>query len=937
MSPSPKKPVARKGANARKAGGGGLPFAPGPVLRHGMAYFMLVFALVALLATVSHSYGGSKDNWMGPYLGDALAQDLGIVCGKLPTLFLIVALSLTGLWLLIGEGFGKLLRASLGFWSLFLTTAVLLTLRITDLIALSRDHLEQNGGLLGLFLVRHAVQPIFGAARVGPVLVCALVVVITFVVAFGLRPFHLKPAFDALVALLKGLGTHARKIELPSVPALHLPSHSAPLDRNEDTSDFEVIRKGKVKPFDANPPAPAAMAPQPAQAPRPVPVATPQPEPVKVAAPMPTDIDPDALDSVEAIEAYLRANGPRLAPMEKRLLRDKMADLRRVSEINQWEDRKDGQVKIEGMVKVDAPSPDLDRTVVAKKSVAADPVAPSSPDVAELASASQPAPLPAAPQLADSVTKPVELDAESVAVHKPEPERKDPPAWKPMQDIDPFSAPVGEYHIPKVGDVLAAVPAQVDDYTEEELKQKSKMLEQVLENFHVKGKVENIVAGPVITRFEVEPGPGVKVSRFAGLNDDLALSLKANSIRVLAPIPGKSVVGIEIPNRKAQTIHCREILESPRFMPSPDTLQIVLGKDIVGNAFTMDLARAPHLLIAGQTGAGKSVCINTLMASLLFSKSPDDLRMILVDPKVVELKSYEKIPHLLHSVVTDPGVAVQALQWACHEMDRRYDVLARAGVRNIAGFNQKLARGELAQLEALDEKDKQKRMPFIVIVVDEFADMIMQAKKEFEDPVIRLAQKARAAGMHMVLATQRPSTNVITGIIKANLPTRISFKVASHIDARTVLDRAGAEKLIGRGDMLFRSIDDSEPTRVHGAFLTDEEAEKVALSCSSQKVQYPQLESFTLAGPEGKDAVDPLESPGAGDDLFWDAAELCVHEGGGSTSMLQRRFSIGYARAGRLMDQLYQAGIVGPERGSKPRETLMSEDELGNLRRTRGV
>jgi len=301
----------------------------------------------------------------------------------------------------------------------------------------------------------------------------------------------------------------------------------------------------------------------------------------------------------------------------------------------------------------------------------------------------------------------------------------------------------------------------------------------------------------------------------------------------------------------------------------------------------------------------------------------------------VELKSYENIPHLLHPVVTDPNTAVQALQWACYEMDRRYELLAKAGVRNISGFNQKFTKGELDSISAIEAKDRQ-RMPFIVIVVDEFADVIMQAKKEFEDPVIRLAQKARAAGMHMVLATQRPSTNVITGIIKANLPTRISFKVASHIDARTVLDHAGAEKLLGRGDMLFRSIDDPEPIRVHGAFLSDTDAEQVARSCSEQDVQYPQLTSFLVGSPDSADNVDAMDGPGQ-DELFWDAAELCALQGGGSTSLLQRRFSIGYSRAGRIMDSLYKAGVVGPERGSKPRECLMGPEEIAQLRRTRGV
>ena len=881
-------------------------------LRLFLGYLLLALTFVASVALFSRTYGGAHGNWMGPYFGEALARDLSMGLGRLPTILFLITLGTTGLRFLVREKFQGLGRIAFGSAALFLLSEILLTLRIADLQNLSALHLERNGGLLGVFLVRQLVEPVFGPSRVGPAIFCGLGVLLTLGLAFKLRPAHFAPVWIALSRLWSWIRSkvgnvhplESRNADDPLITRIH---------RNEDTSDFPVLCRGQVKPFEADKASPLLStefrAPPPSLQ-------------TAVSHSPKRDIEASQgqnMQAIQRIEQTLR-HAREMDPREVRRLRDELADLRRVSEMNNWEDRKAGELRIEGIVK------------------------PQSSTVPHAAPLKKPVVLPEEETKVAPVV-PVEIpsaleSASHTKSHEAVPSKVASAPHFPGKDgghkADLFSEHSGEYLVPKVGNVLDDVPEQPIDYSQEELKQLGSMLEQQLENFRIKGKVVHIATGPVITRLEVEPGPGVKVSRFAGLSDDLALALKANSIRVLAPIPGKSVVGIEIPNRKAQTVFCREILESPRFMPDPYTLQIVLGKDITGNAFVMDLARAPHLLIAGQTGSGKSVCINALMASLLFSKSPDDLRMILVDPKVVELKSYEKIPHLLHPVVTDPGTAVQALQWACAEMDRRYGLLAQAGVRNIAGFNQKLAKGELDDHTGIAENDR-KRMPFIVIVVDEFADVIMQAKKEFEDPVIRLAQKARAAGMHMVLATQRPSTNVITGIIKANLPTRISFKVASHIDARTVLDHAGAEKLLGRGDMLFRSIDDPEPVRVHGAFLSDDDAERVASACSSQEVDYPQLSSFAVVGSDatGK-SNDPMDAPDQ-DELFWDAAELCVLQGGGSTSLLQRRFSIGYARAGRLMDQLFRAGIVGPERGSKPRECLMSADEIAQLRRTRGV
>ena len=491
-----------------------------------------------------------------------------------------------------------------------------------------------------------------------------------------------------------------------------------------------------------------------------------------------------------------------------------------------------------------------------------------------------------------------------------------------------------EYKVPEIAKILDTHEVQTADYTEEELNAIGKMLEEQLENFKVKGRVVGCETGPMITRFEVEPGPGVKVSRFSALQEDLALPLKVSSVRILAPIPGKAAVGVEIPNRKFQTVFCRDVFMSDKFKPAPDKILVALGKDITGESFTMDLAKAPHLLIAGQTGSGKSVCINALMASMLFSKTPDELRMILVDPKAVELKMYENIPHLLAPVITKPEIAIQALQWLCYEMDRRTEVLASAKVRNIGGFNAKFEAGELP--DEVPEEDRGHRMAFIVVIIDEMADLMMVAGKEIEKSVARLAAKARAVGIHLVLATQRPSVKVITGIIKANLPTRISFKVASQIDARTVMDHAGAEKLLGRGDMLYKAVNDPDPVRVHGAFLSDEEAERLADACSDQNVFYPQVESFDVSGGEDGD-----EEGGGSlkneklDKLLFEVAQWAISVNGLSTSAVQRHFSVGYSRAGKIVDQLYGLGVCGPSKGnSKPRAMLVDMDGLMQLERS---
>jgi S-DNA-T family DNA segregation ATPase FtsK/SpoIIIE len=445
------------------------------------------------------------------------------------------------------------------------------------------------------------------------------------------------------------------------------------------------------------------------------------------------------------------------------------------------------------------------------------------------------------------------------------------------------------------------------------------MLEEALHNFDVAGKVVEVNPGPVVTRYEVEPAAGVKVNRIVTLADDLARIMSATGIRIQAPVPGKSVVGVEIANKRRETVYLREILESKTFRGAESRLTMALGKTISGEPFVTDLTRMPHLLVAGATGSGKSVCINGLICSLLFKATPEEVRLLMVDPKVVELTIYADIPHLLTPVITEPKRASEALKWAVAEMESRYQKLARLGVRNLADYNRKLERlrGE-ADPEGTPPESA---MSYVVIVIDEFADLMLTAPADVETSLMSLAQKSRAVGIHIILATQRPSVNVITGVIKANFPSRIAFQVASKTDSRTILDMNGAERLLGRGDMLFLPGGQGEPIRVHGAYLSGEETERLVESIKAMKYTASQVAVFDDRG-------DINSSRESQDELFDQAVRLVVEHQQASTSFLQRRMKVGYSRAARLMDELQAAGIVGPADGAKPREILLSAEEL---------
>lgn len=450
-------------------------------------------------------------------------------------------------------------------------------------------------------------------------------------------------------------------------------------------------------------------------------------------------------------------------------------------------------------------------------------------------------------------------------------------------------------------------------------------LQKTLYSFGVQAKVENVSVGPAITRYELKPAEGVRVSKIANLADDIALNLAAETIRIEAPIPGKQAVGIEVPNTEKETVHFRDVVESDEFQDSKSKLSVALGKDVAGNMAIADIAKMPHALIAGATGSGKSVCINTIITSIIYKAKPSEVKFVMIDPKVVELSVYNGIPHLLIPVVTDPKKAAGALAWAVQEMDNRYNLFAQKGVRDLKGYN------------AVAEKEEGiGKLPQIVIIIDELADLMMVAAKDVEDSICRLAQKARAAGMHLIIATQRPSVDVITGIIKANIPSRIAFAVSSQVDSRTILDQVGAEKLLGKGDMLFYPSGAPKPTRIQGAFVSDEEVEKiVSFIKSNGEATYSEdiLETIENSNKTDKELADEASDPDDDTDpLLMDAIDVVVETGQASTSFIQRRFKVGYARAGRIIDQMEERGVISGYQGSKPRQVLMTLEKLQELK-----
>ena len=917
-----------------------------PVSREIPGLILLSVVLVTFIALISQ-FVQAEGNLLGPWLGSWWASALSGAFGGLPILVYLVALALVGVqWTFDRAGWRAVsITASIGF-----LLGLLLSIQHLGVEGLIRSDYQFSGGWVGNFLAQQIFLPVFGSGKFGPYLVTSLLIFVLAVWGFQLSvAAWVKRGAFAAGAVGRTIAEGWRSVE--------------PADRNggaEGEEDYLEEEDGEYE--DAIVPATPLKVARKSRSRKATEAAEEDAD---------ADLIPTAEDSPEVEKAKLAALLERgslegLDPLTIRKLRDLEQERQRVTELNDWEE-KTRDTEIGGL---------LGRTKKTQAKGPAEVVTPKEPDLLDSDSDFP-------EEDADDFDSASDADVDADDLIPPVPKKKagkgKPAAPKALANRAPWDSVEGSegpgrigddgslapstmvydaYHLPELDAIFPTPPVQALEFTEEELLEQKQLLEAQLNNFKVRGKVTGIHPGPVITRYEVELAPGEKVNRISGLADDLALALRAKSIRILAPIPGKSLVGVEVPNRKAQIVYIKEILGSEKFLVENDTLKVALGKNISGDPYVADLTRAPHLLIAGQTGSGKSVCINSIMASLLASKSPAQLRMILIDPKVVELKPYENIPHLLGPVITNPETAVQALKWATLKMDERYDKLAKSGVRNIKGFNEKVRAGVIREdhlyhqseefgdgvvvrytddipedgedSEAPAPKASGEEMPYILIVIDELADLMMVAGKEVETNIARIAQKARAVGIHLILATQRPSTNVITGTIKANLPTRIAFQVASQIDARTILDRQGAEKLLGRGDMLFRPIESPEPERLHGCFLDDAQCEAIAEACSSQNVNFPKVRTFNVEEEMAGGGSHDEER----DEKFIDAAELVVQLKQASVSLLQRRLGVGYAKAGRIVDQLERAGIVGRERGSKPREVLMNEEELYSFLRS---
>ena len=498
------------------------------------------------------------------------------------------------------------------------------------------------------------------------------------------------------------------------------------------------------------------------------------------------------------------------------------------------------------------------------------------------------------------------------------------------------TVPARPYQIPSIDFLQNGVSRAGDPAVDQEMKEKAGILVDTLKSFGVTVRITGIFRGPSVTRYEIQPAAGIKVSKITGLADDIALSLAAQGVRIEAPIPGKPAIGIEVPNSHKDTVSLREILESDSFRSSKSKLAFAVGRDIAGNAVIGDIARLPHMIIAGATGSGKSVCTNSIIMSILYHATPEEVKLILIDPKIVEFTVYEGIPHLLIPVVTDPKKAAGALNWAVQEMQRRYNLFAENSVRDLGDYNAAAAQPN-SPLEP---------MPQIVVIIDELADLMMTTSKEVEDAICRLAQKARAAGMHLIIATQRPTTDIITGLIKANIPSRIALSVMSQVDSRTILDTGGAEKLLGHGDMLYLPNGKIKPVRVQGCFTSTKEIEKVVDFIKSQtqseysnEIMEQVEQNIPVTKAEGKTKEQRKDSgepePGSDEDIFERAIEVVVEAGQASTSSLQRRLKLGYARAARIMDELEEKGIIGPYEGAKPRRVLMSKEQLAERKMRR--
>jgi len=879
----------------------------------GLVYLAIgVLTLISLAFYSREQITGASMHVLGPYLGTGMARGMFWLFGRLTAFAFPAAVGYIGAAKLAGRP----LRLKLLLFLAVLTLELCLMLAVGHMSGLrdagapaTADATGSN--YVGLLMVS-ALVPLFGGRMFGPYFIISLLTAITVMIGLRIRPQTVAALaaklFMALLAWIKRAFVEVKTgiEESPDIRKEPVPGREAPVSDKPTATNAPVIndkpKKDKPSPKKNENAARDADGEESAEQ-----KPAPEPEPSTHDAALADDDVNTSSD--KTVNPAKNSKTDKEEDADRELTPEEEAKKRLEDELSEFRKKRGELPKI-----IKTETPDVD------------PIADDGGII------------PIFPLDSEGG---VDADqSEESSTDADQPKGKKSKGGDDNADADDFQpielkAPEKPYVVPSP-EILPDPPSLSDMVDDATIMRNSAILEKTLMNFGVEGKVVSVSPGPVVTRYEIELAPGVKVGRVVGLHKDIEMAVGGQTIRIQAPIPGKSAVGIELPNPKRQTVFFKQILTSDAFRKSTADIPVVIGTNISGAPYVTDIAKMPHVLIAGQTGAGKSVGINALICSILMTKKPDELRLIMIDPKMVELACYAGIPHLMADVVTEPGKALGALKWGVAEMERRYRVLAKVGAKKLETFNERVESGKLAaevERGVLSEEEN-KKMPFIVIVVDEFGDLMMTASKDVEAQIQRIAQLARAVGIHLIVATQRPSVDVITGKIKANLASRIAFKTAQSVDSKTILGYTGAEKLLGMGDMLFLRNGAPDIERFHGAFISEEDVETIVNDIKAQQIE---TETITF-----RDAISDGNENGSGgrddyddgdrDELFAEAARLVVGIGDGSTSFLQRRLKIGFARAGRVMDELERAGVVGPQvKPGKPREVLMLPEDLEDI------
>jgi len=881
----------------------------------GVVYLAVgALLLLAMFCYSPKQHGGAETHLLGPYFGTALALGMFYIFGRVTAAAFAVGVGYVGLTKLSG----KPMPVKLLLWCALLAVELCVLLAVGYMPQLSANGFLGDKGTMdavgvnfvGIFIVNMMV-PLFRGRTFGPYFIVLILMAITVMVGLRIKPQSVAEAlskcFKAFVDWIK-MAVADFKTALAKSPDIR--PKTAPQEAVGEQSDGDNEDKAvkKEKASKASKKGVDTVAPA---------VDTVDTEEQDGSSDTSVQDDNDATKSDKTGEngndnsndnSKVKSVNTEEKPPEV-LTPEEEAKRRLDEELSEFRKRKHETIKI-----LTVETPEVEPAVEDDGVIPMMPITKSKRDLI----------VDADPDDEDLTTPAGGVDTDDDNAGDNDSDAGD--GFKVVENKEPPKP----YVIPSP-DIIPDPPPPSDMVDKETILRNSAILEKTLMNFGVEGKVICVSPGPVVTRYEIELAPGVKVSKVVNLHDDISMAVSGQKIRIQAPIPGKSAIGIELPNPTRQTVYFKQVLQSDAFKKSTADIPVVIGTNISGAPYVTDIAKMPHVLIAGQTGAGKSVCINSLVCSMLMTKKPEELRLIMIDPKKVELACYADIPHLLAPVVTEPKEAVKALQWGVQEMERRYRVLAKVGAKKLETFNERFDAGKLNGV--LDEEDN-KRLPFIVIIVDELADLMMTASKDVESQIQRIAQLARAVGIHLIVATQRPSVDIITGKIKANLASRIAFRTIQSVDSKTILGYVGAEKLLGMGDMLFLRNGATDIERFHGSFISEEDVEKITAEIRAQQVSVDKIENFgDIIGDdeESEDDDGGGEDDGKRDKLFADAAQIVVSIGQGSTSLLQRRMNIGFARAGRLMDQLERAGVVGPSKGSKVREVLMRPEDLADI------